>query len=199
MLSPKQTTRNKTTAGEPLEMIPVQPTRLATVLALTLTLGCLPKEPPAPAATPAPTIQQQLDGVYDEALATTLGADQYGMRPYVLAYLKAGPNQDQTEEEATKLGLAHMANIRRLGDEGKLVLAGPFMDEGEVRGLYIFAVSTLEEAKALTETDPAVQAGRLEMELRPWYGSAALGLVNGLHKKLEGGALPKPDEQEESP
>jgi uncharacterized protein YciI len=169
------------------------------ILALTLTLGCIPKEPPVPAGDPIPRIHEQLDGVYDEALATSLGADEYGMRPYVIAYLKAGPNQDQTEEEATKLGQAHMANIRRLGDEGKRVLAGPFLDEGEVRGLYVFAVSSIEEAKALTETDPAVQAGRLTLELHPWYGSAALVLVNGLHKKLEGGALPDINEQEGAP
>ena len=49
---------------------------------------------------------------------------------------------------------------------------------------YYFNVATIEEAKALTESDPAIQAGRLEMELRPWYGSAALVLVNDWHKKL---------------
>jgi uncharacterized protein YciI len=73
----------------------------------------------------------------------------------------------------------------RMADDGKLVIAGPFMDDTEVRGLYIFDVATIEEAKALTETDPAVQAGRLTMELHPWYGSAALVLLNNLHKRVE--------------
>lgn len=77
-----------------------------------------------------------------------------------------------------------MANINRMAEEGKLVTAGPFMDDGELRGIYIFNVATVEEAKALTETDPAVQAGRLVMELHPWYGSAALMEMNNLHKKL---------------
>ena len=73
----------------------------------------------------------------------------------------------------------------RLADEGKLILAGPFMDNDDVRGIYIFDVTTIEEAKKLTETDPAIQAGVLVMELKPWYGSAALLLVPEVHKKLE--------------
>jgi uncharacterized protein YciI len=91
-----------------------------------------------------------------------------------MAFLKKGPNRDQSKEEANELLRAHMDNIRRLTDEGKLVLAGPFMDDGEVRGIYIFDVKTVEEAKKLTETDPAIQAGSLIIDLHPWYGSAAL-------------------------
>jgi uncharacterized protein YciI len=72
-----------------------------------------------------------------------------------------------------------------MAEAGQLVLAGPFMDAGEVRGIYIFNVTTVEEARALTETDPAVKAGRLAMELHPWYGSAALSLLTPLSKRLE--------------
>ena len=61
-----------------------------------------------------------------------------------------------------------MANINRLSEAGKLVLAGPFIDGGERRGVFIFKVETLEEAQALTETDPAVKAGRLKIELHRW-------------------------------
>ncbi len=67
---------------------------------------------------------------------------------------------------------------------GKLVLAGPFMDEGDLRGIYIFNVTTIEEAQSLTETDPAIQAGSLVMELKPWYGSAALMGVNSEHDRI---------------
>lgn len=101
-----------------------------------------------------------------------------------MAFLKKGPNRDQSKEEANELLRAHMDNIRRLTDEGKLVLAGPFMDDGEVRGIYIFDVKTVEEAKKLTETDPAIQAGSLIMDLHPWYGSAALMQMNEIHKKV---------------
>ena len=75
-----------------------------------------------------------------------------------------------------------MANIGRLAKAGKLVLAGPFLEEGELRGIYIFNVVSIEEAKALTASDPAIQAGSLIMELKTWYGSAALTEMNELHK-----------------
>jgi uncharacterized protein YciI len=78
-----------------------------------------------------------------------------------------------------------MENIERMAKEGKLVVAGPFMDEGELRGIYVFNVKTVEEARALTSTDPAIKAGRLSMELHPWYGSAALMEVNDLHNRIQ--------------
>lgn len=121
---------------------------------------------------------------YDSVLAKSLGADDYGMKSYVMAFLKSGPNRDQDSATAAQLQRAHMDNIFRMADEGKLVIAGPFMDTGAIRGIYIFNVSTLEEAEALTSTDPAVKAGRLEMELHPWYGPAALGMMLELNKKV---------------
>ncbi|MGI9013391.1 MAG: YciI family protein [Phycisphaerales bacterium] len=121
---------------------------------------------------------------FDAALAERLGADQYGMKRYVMAFLKAGPNRSQNAEEAAALQSAHLANIRRLASEGKLVVAGPFLDDGEVRGIYIFNAETIEEARELTATDPAIQAGRLVMELHPWYGSAALQEVNTIHSRI---------------
>jgi hypothetical protein len=56
------------------------------------------------------------------------------------------------------------------------------MDGGEVRGIYIFDVQTIEEARKLTASDPAVKAGTLVMELHPWYGSAALKDLNSWSK-----------------
>ena len=122
---------------------------------------------------------------YDESLAKSVGADEYGMKKYVIAFLKAGPNRDQNKEDAMALQKAHMDNIGRLAEEGKLVVAGPFLDDGELRGIYIFNVESIEEAKTLTESDPAIQAGSLVMELKPWYGSASLMLVKDYHDKLK--------------
>ena len=122
---------------------------------------------------------------YDAALAAKLKADDEGMRTYVMAFLKAGPNRERPSDEAQKLQAAHRANIRRLAAEGKLVLAGPFADNGELRGIYIFDVATVAEAEALTRTDPAILAGQLVMELHPWYGSAALMMVNEVHSKIQ--------------
>jgi len=122
---------------------------------------------------------------YDAALAKKLRADEYGMRTYVMAFLKAGPNRDRSAEEGRKLQRAHLENINRLAAEGKLVMAGPFADDGPIRGIYLFDVSTVAEAETLTKSDPAIQAGSLVMELHPWYGSAALMLVNEVHARIE--------------
>jgi uncharacterized protein YciI len=88
---------------------------------------------------------------------------------YVFGLLVRGPKWTaEVTEETKKLQEGHMANINRLAEAGKLVLAGPFFDGGERRGVFIFKVDTLEEAQALTESDPAVKAGRLKIELHRW-------------------------------
>ncbi len=130
-----------------------------------------------------PEVKNEKQG-FDPDLATELGADQYGMRQYVLAYLKKGPNRDLPEEESAQLQRAHLDNITRLAEEGKLVLAGPFMDDTDIRGIYIFAVASIEEAEKIALSDPAIQAGSLTLELHPWYGSAALMKVNEMHVKV---------------
>ncbi len=121
---------------------------------------------------------------FDSIRAVRLGADAYGMRKYVMAFLKRGPNRSQDSATAARLQMAHMENIGEMAEAGKLVLAGPFLGDGDLRGIYIFAVESIEEAEALTRTDPAIQAGSLEMELTPWYGSAALMEVNEIHKNI---------------
>ncbi len=119
---------------------------------------------------------------YDSSFAAKLGADEYGMKKYVIAFLKRGPNREQDSATAADLQKKHLENIMRMANQGTLIVAGPFLDDGDVRGIYIFNVKTIEEAKALTETDPAIKAGRLEMELHPWYGSATLMLDAKLNK-----------------
>ena len=120
----------------------------------------------------------------DTALAKQIGADDYAMKQYVMAFLKKGPNRDRSPEESAQLQKAHMDNIGRLADKGKLILAGPFLDDGDIRGIYIFNVTSVEEAEKLTATDPAIKAGSLIMELHPWYGSAGLMMVNKIHNSL---------------
>ncbi len=121
---------------------------------------------------------------YDSVLAKKLGADDYGMKTYVMAFLKKGPNRSLDSLAAADLQTAHLKNIFAMADAGKLIVAGPFADDGEIRGIYIFDVPTVEEARQLTATDPAIQAGSLEMELHPWYGSAALMLTTPLSKSV---------------
>lgn len=121
---------------------------------------------------------------YDPALAKQLGADGYGMRHYVFALLKKGPNRNHDSVTAAQIQKGHLENIGRLAKEGKLLLAGPFLDDGDVRGIFVFNVTSVEEARELAETDPAIHAGRLAVELHPWYGSAAVMEINGIHSKI---------------
>ncbi len=121
---------------------------------------------------------------FDSLTAKKYGADEYGMKKYVIAFLKKGPNRDLDSAKANELQKAHLKNIGRMADEGKLVLAGPFLVGGALRGIYIFNVESIEEAQKLTNSDPAIQAGSLVMELKEWYGTAALMAVNDIHKTI---------------
>jgi len=128
---------------------------------------------------------QEANPAYDEKLAKSLNADERGMKQYVFCILKTGSNTTATAEQKDKLFKGHMANITKLAQEGKLVLAGPFMkNDKNYRGFYIFNVATIEEAKALVATDPAVKENLLEAELTPWYGTAALQEILKIHEKL---------------
>lgn len=142
---------------------------------IALLIGCKPK-------TEVSKVNQS---TYDSTLAKSLSADKYGMKKYVIAFLKSGSIKITDSNERAALQMAHLKNIQRLADEGKLIIAGPFLDNQEIRGIFIFNVETLEEAKTLTETDPAIKAGTLVMELHPWYGSAALVESVKIHRKIQ--------------
>lgn len=122
---------------------------------------------------------------YDSLLAKRIGADNYGMKKYVIAFLKSGPVKIEDAAKRAELQREHLKNIMRLAEAGTLILAGPFLDAQEIRGIYLFNVETVDEARILAETDPAVIAGTLVLELHPWYGSAALMEIPSIHKKLE--------------
>ena len=122
---------------------------------------------------------------YDPALAAQAGGDQNGMRSYVLVILRTGPTRVPDGDARKAMFAGHMANIRRLSDEGKLVLAGPFGDkDGDWRGLFVFALADIEEAKALVATDPVIVQGEMVAEYHSWYGSAANVLLPGLHQRI---------------
>ena len=123
--------------------------------------------------------------VYDADLAQELGADDYGMRPYVFVVLKTGPADITDEARRNEIFAGHFANIRRLAQENKLVVAGPFIEGGDKRGLYIFNVADIADAEALVLTDPAVEAGVFTAEFTKFYGSAALLTVGETHLKIQ--------------
>ncbi len=124
---------------------------------------------------------------YNEKLAKKLGADERGMKMYVMCILKTGPKDAEIKgKERDDIFAGHFANISRLAAQGKLAVAGPFeKNDWTYRGLYIFNVATIEDAEKLVVLDPAVKAGVFVPELTLWYGSAALMTVPETHKKLQ--------------
>ena len=62
----------------------------------------------------------------------------------------------------------HLAHLTKMAEEDKLVLGGPLLDDGTIRGLLVYKASSIEEARAWAEADPAVKAGRLKVEMHPW-------------------------------
>lgn len=126
----------------------------------------------------------QEKSTFDSKLASKLGADEYGMKTYYMVYLKAGKNRSQDSLTTAQIQRAHLDNISKLAAEGKLIVAGPFLDDTEVRGIFILNAKSMEEAMEWTQTDPAVKAGRLIMEVHPWYGSAALMMIPETHEKI---------------
>lgn len=127
----------------------------------------------------------QTPPTYNAALANKLGADDYGMKHYVMVFLKPGPTPVKDSIARTRILMAHLKNIQRLAAEGKLIVAGPFLDRQGINGVFVFNVATIKEVEELTATDPAVKAGLFIAEFHPWYCSAALMQVPDIHKTLE--------------
>lgn len=123
---------------------------------------------------------------FNKALADSLGADEYGMKMYVLVILKSGPGIVTDSVKRDSLFAGHMKNIRRLADLGKLSVAGPLEKNAKnYRGIFILNVKTIKEAIALLETDPVIKAKILAPELYQWYGSAALPMYLPFSDKIQ--------------
>jgi uncharacterized protein YciI len=121
---------------------------------------------------------------FDAELARSVGADDYGMKPYVLVILKTGPKAMPPGKERDEMFKGHFADINRLAAEGKLALAGPLDGVDGWRGLFVLAASDIEEARKLVATDPVIANDEMVAEYHKYYGSAALMLVNEAHGRI---------------
>ena len=129
---------------------------------------------------------QSTNATYDKQLADSLGGDDYGMKAYVLVILKTGSATIKDKAVIDSLFRGHMQNINSLAEAGRLVVAGPLQkNEKGYRGIFILNVKTIEEARFLLVTDPAVKANLLDSELFTWYGSAALPMYLKFHQMVE--------------
>ncbi|HUS01531.1 MAG TPA: YciI family protein [Chitinophagaceae bacterium] len=122
---------------------------------------------------------------YDSVLAKKLNADANGMKRYYLVILKTGSAEITDKAKSDSLFMGHMKNIQRLADEDKLAVAGPLAKNDKTyRGIFILNTSSKEEAEKWVSSDPAVQAKVFDAEYYPWYTTAALQEIMGIHKKI---------------
>ena len=98
------------------------------------------------------------------------------MQQYFIAFLKRGPNRSQNKEEANKLQEAHLEHLGRMYDLGYADISGPFGDGGEIRGITIYNVPNKQMADSLANADPMVKAGRLVIEIQPWWAAKGFSL-----------------------
>lgn len=124
--------------------------------------------------------------VYDSVLARSLGADDYGMKSYLLVILKTGTYETTDQVERDSLFKGHFSNMDQLAEEGKLVLAGPFgKNDKQFRGLFLLNTTSEEEAMDWLNNDPTIKSGLFVVDLIPWYGSAAISTHLDIHKKIQ--------------
>lgn len=97
-------------------------------------------------------------------------------RWFWLLLLKRGPIRSQARDEIEQIQAAHLRHLYTLQRAGKLTLFGPVDGAGPLRGIGVLTVATREEGEALMADDPAVRAGRLRAEVRPWFTMPGAGL-----------------------
>ncbi|MGH8855243.1 MAG: YciI family protein [Telluria sp.] len=151
--------------------------KMLMVVCGSLLLAMQPAFAQTKAAEPAPH--------YDAELAKSLGADERGMRSYVLVILKTGPTKVDDKAERDKIFAGHFANMGRLAAEKKLAVAGPLDGKEGRRGIFVLATPDIEQARSYVETDPVIISGVMVAEYHKLYGSAALMMVNEVHNKIQ--------------
>ena len=127
------------------------PALLLSLLGLAVpALAADPASPPPPAATPAKFEFEQFQ---------------------LVLLVRPAERKEIPEAEAEAIQKQHLAHLTRMGESGKMVVAGPFGDQRDasLRGACLYRVATAEVARALAEADPAVKAGRLKVEVVTWY------------------------------
>lgn len=92
-----------------------------------------------------------------------------GLKQYFIAFLVQGEKWAQTppKVELDQLMQQHLAYIRSQADAGKYKVAGPFLDNGRIRGFVVVEAATAEEAANIVNGDPMVKSGRMAGEIHP--------------------------------
>ena len=136
---------------------------------LLLQLSCISVKVEQTKSTTAP--KEEVVKTKHETFSYIEGDTTYVMQKYFLVVLKKGPNRTQSKAEAEELQKQHMTHISWLDKTGKISIAGPSENHETVAGFLLFNTETLKEADSLARLDPAVKAGRLEVETLPWWAA----------------------------
>lgn len=156
------------------------------ILGILLLISCNQRNAEPAESTAVPSGDQTSRAVQKEALLAKgyqvfdyvdeESRDTILMQQYFIAFLKRGPSRSQTKAEADSLQVLHLAHLGRMYEEGYADISGPFGDDGEIKGITIYNTPTLEMADSLARLDPMVRAGRLEIEIHPWWAAKGFGL-----------------------
>ncbi len=107
--------------------------------------------------------------LYAQGGGETLKKPDVPAQQLYLVFLNRPANApDYPEEKLQEIQQGHMANIHRLASEGKMKMAGPFLDDTRLRGIFVIQAASVDEVKQLLATDPAVKTGRLKGDVHPW-------------------------------
>lgn len=129
--------------------------------------------------TVPPTKEQLAEKLKEQGYQTFIyeeEGEQYLMQQYYMVFLKSGKNRGQDSATAAELQKQHLAHLGRLAAEGYISLNGPMGDNGDIRGVTVYNTPTLEMADSLARMDPMVKAGRLEVEIHPWWAAKGSAL-----------------------
>ncbi len=133
-----------------------------------------PEEVEAKAPDTIPDMEEQANELKEKGYQTFFyeqEGEKYLMQQYFIVFLKKGEKRSQDSTEAAELQKQHLAHLTRMANEGFLSLAGPFGDDGDIRGIAVYNTPTLKMADSLAKIDPMVKAGRLEVEIHPWWAA----------------------------
>ena len=76
------------------------------------------------------------------------------------------PDLVMTSRDALKALVEHTAYMKKLEDEGKVVMAGGFMDG--TGGMDIIEADTLEEALEISRNDPLAKNNLVRQDIKAW-------------------------------
>ena len=89
---------------------------------------------------------------------------------YFVLFHKPGPHWRDGKPFDEQPGI--MEHVHYMGGffaSGELVMGGPFLDNSG--GMMVFASATIEQAQAIATADPAVKAGLLTVNVKPWMAA----------------------------